>query len=250
MYSHPNGELRFILMLRLIRVLGISGGMKTLTAALAALVLIGTAHAKVVYVDDNASAGGDGTSWATAHKHLQDALAGVASGDEIWVAEGTYKPDQGAGKTAGDRTATFSLVSRVGMYGGFRGTETTRTLLGDGNQTILSGEINAEKELWSLHVVTLSGWDPGSIVIDGFRITKGNANGELTTNYSTDYPINHSRGGGCTTINPNPFTLTMTNCVFTGNSASGMGGGMYFKSGEDKQRFYHYGTKAWLTLGE
>jgi hypothetical protein len=29
---------------------------------------------KVVFVDDNASSGGDGTSWATAFKHLQDAL--------------------------------------------------------------------------------------------------------------------------------------------------------------------------------
>jgi hypothetical protein len=25
---------------------------------------------------------------------------------------------------------------------------------------------------------------------------------------------------------------------------------MYFKSGEDKPRFYHYGTKTWVTLGE
>jgi hypothetical protein len=24
---------------------------------------------------------------------------------------------------------------------------------------------------------------------------------------------------------------------------------MYFKSGEDKPRFYHYGTKTWVTLG-
>jgi hypothetical protein len=55
MHSHPNGELGFILILKLIRVSGISGGGGTLTAALAALVLIGTAHAKVVYVDDNAS---------------------------------------------------------------------------------------------------------------------------------------------------------------------------------------------------
>ena len=58
-------------------------------------------------MDDNASAGGDGSSWATAHKYLQDALAIALSGDEIWVAEGVYKPDQGAGKTAGDRTAVL-----------------------------------------------------------------------------------------------------------------------------------------------
>ena len=56
-----------------------------------------TSKAKTIYVDDNASAGGDGASWASAHKYLQDALASAEYGDEIWVAEGTYKPDQGAG---------------------------------------------------------------------------------------------------------------------------------------------------------
>jgi len=66
-------------------------------------------------VDDNASANGDGTSWASAHKYLQDALASAEYGDEIWVAEGTYKPDQGAGKTAGDRESPFLLVNGVGM---------------------------------------------------------------------------------------------------------------------------------------
>jgi hypothetical protein len=68
--------------------------------------------AKIIYVDDNASEGEDGTSWSTAHKYLQDALAVAESGDEIWVAEGTYKPDQGVGKTARDRTLVLiSLVA-------------------------------------------------------------------------------------------------------------------------------------------
>ena len=108
-------------------------------------------HAKSILVDDNASAGGDGTSWATAHRYLQDALAGAEYGDEIWVAEGTYKPDQGAGKTAGDRASPFLLVNGVGMYGGFLGTESSRDPLGDNNQTILSGEIDSDESLWSLH---------------------------------------------------------------------------------------------------
>lgn len=102
-----------------------------------------TSKAKTIYVDDNASANGDGTSWASAHKYLQDALASAEYGDEIWVAEGTYKPDQGAGKTAGDRASPFVLVNGVGMYGGFLGTESSRNPQGDNNQTILSGEIDS-----------------------------------------------------------------------------------------------------------
>ena len=42
-------------------------------------------------------------------------------GDEIRVAEGTYKPVRGTGKTPGDLTASFNLVSGVEMYGGFLG---------------------------------------------------------------------------------------------------------------------------------
>ena len=33
-----------------------------------------------MYVDDDASLGGDGTSWETAYKYLQDALIGAAGG--------------------------------------------------------------------------------------------------------------------------------------------------------------------------
>ena len=83
-------------------------------------------HAKTIFVDDNASEGGNGTSWASAHKYLQDALAGAEYGDEIWVAEGTYKPDQGAGKTARGRGSPFVLVNGVGMYRDFLGTESSR----------------------------------------------------------------------------------------------------------------------------
>ena len=59
------------------------------------------------------------------------------------VAEGTYKPDQGAGKTLGDREQWFILVNGVRYYGGFLGNEITRCRCGDANKTILSGEIVA-----------------------------------------------------------------------------------------------------------
>ena len=100
-------------------------------------------HAKTIFVDDNASDGGDGGSWASAHKYLQDALAVAEYGDEIWVAEGTYKPDQGAGKTCRRSDISFYLVNGVGMYGGFLGRNQSRSA-GDNNQTILSGEIDED----------------------------------------------------------------------------------------------------------
>lgn len=84
---------------------------------------------RVIYVHAVAPGGNDGTSWKDAYVDLQDALAVAQPGDEIWVAAGIYTPDRGTG----DRSATFELVSGVGMYGGFAGWETRR------NQTGRSG---------------------------------------------------------------------------------------------------------------
>lgn len=168
-------------------------------------------YAKTIFVD-NAFAGGGGTSWASANKYLQDALADADYGDEIWVAEGTYKPDQGAGKTTGDRASPFVLVNGVGMYGGFLGTESSRDPQGDNNQTILSGEIDSNSSLWSLNMV--SGVDlDANTTMDGFRITKGNANGASGTVY-----VN---GGG---IWLKGCSLNLSNLVFTNNSANYGGG--------------------------
>ena len=62
----------------------------------------------VLYVDSDATGPiHDGSSWCQAYVHLQDALAAaVATGgtvNEIRIAQGVYKPDQGADQTAGDR---------------------------------------------------------------------------------------------------------------------------------------------------
>ena len=74
---------------------------------------------RVSYVDADANGANDGSSWADAFKYLQDGLASYR--DEIWVAEGTYKPDQGGGQTPSDRTATFQLVSGMVIKGGYAG---------------------------------------------------------------------------------------------------------------------------------
>ena len=152
---------------------------------------------------------GDCASWATACT-LQTALTNAGSGDEIWVAAGTHKPTTGAG-----RAATFQLKA-VAVYGGFAGTETARDQRAPAtNITILSGEIGAaDNSDNSYHVVT--GADGATL--DGFAIMAGNANGS-----SPD-----DSGGGI--YNPSG-NLTLTNIIFSGNTAANRGGGMYNDAG-------------------
>jgi hypothetical protein len=72
----------------------------------------------VIYVDASAAAGGDGRSWPTAYRDVQDALARARAAMcgqvyEIWVAQGTYSPGS-------DESDTFDLRENiVALYGGF-----------------------------------------------------------------------------------------------------------------------------------
>src|SRR4051812_35299283 len=92
-----------------------------------------------IYVKANAGGSNTGSDWTNAFTNLQDGIAASTTGDQIWVAAGTYKPT-----TTGDESIAFSLPSGVSIYGGFAGTETLLTQRNwVSNQTILSGDINA-----------------------------------------------------------------------------------------------------------
>jgi len=160
--------------------------------------------ASTIFVNAGAAGANSGTSWTDAYTDLQSALARAVSGDEIWVAAGTYKPTAGA-----DRGATFQLKNGVGIYGGFAGTETTRTARSAAsNITTLSGDIGAAGSSDnSYHVVVGSGTG-ASAVLDGFVITGGNANNPQSGVESV--------GGGVYSNAGNP---TLANCTITGNSA-------------------------------
>ena len=171
-----------------------------------------------LFVDAGAPAGGDGSSWADAYNHLQDALAQATSGDEICVSEGAYKPDATSSIPSGngDRTATFQLINGVSLKGGYAGfgepDPNARDI--DAYPTILSGDIgtavvNTDN---SYHVVTGSGTE-SSAILEGFTITGGNANGSSP----------HNCGGGMLSDSSSP---TVTNCTFSGNNAVNDGGGM------------------------
>ena len=164
------------------------------------------------YVKPGGDDANSGTSWIQAFKNPQKALAASISGDIIWVAAGTYYPDEGSGLTNNDRTASFNLKSGVAIYGGFAGTETdlSQRVLKN-NPTILSGEIQQDNDNTNNanHVVQANGVD-ATAILDGFIITDG---------YST------SQGGGMfNTNNANPVTR---NCVFSNNYAPNGGGGVF-----------------------
>jgi hypothetical protein len=176
----------------------------------------------VWYVDDSAvGTPQTGGSWYYAFRNLQDALAVAQSGDEIWVAQGTYRPDRTLVNPSGtgDSSASFALETGVGVYGGFVGNETDRVNRNwRVNKTILSGDLLANdgpnfanNSDNSLHVVTGNGADLTAI-LDGFTITAGNANGA--------YP--NYLGGGLYISNG---SATIRNCLFRENMA-GSGGAL------------------------
>ena len=105
--------------------------------------MVGGAHAipisqetrgNILYVKEGGT--GDCSSWENACD-LQDALGDAETGNEIWVAEGTYYPTDST-----DRTVSFKLKNGVALYGGFAGTETARDQRDwVVNPTILSGDL-------------------------------------------------------------------------------------------------------------
>ena len=162
---------------------------------LLAVALLFTAPAwaaGVFRVDGTSSAvAPDGQSWTTAYKTLQAGVdaAYAAGGGEVWAKAGVY--------TAATNPV---LVMRpeVSLYGGFAGSETAR------------GERN-----WPANVTVIDGANARRCVngtdnaaLDGFTITRGHSDG----------------GGGMKNDHASP---TVSNCVFTQNSAVSFGGGMY-----------------------
>ena len=171
------------------------------------------------YVDASVTSSGDGRSWDTAFKYLQEALDAAAdlslAGDAIWVAEGTYYPDEGSGYMDNDPNQSFMLVPGVSVYGGFDpagGDDTWQERNWTANETILSGDIDQDTVLDndnSYHVVM----GANDVTLDGFTITFGNANGTGNNQY----------GGGILNIQVSP---TLSNCNIQGNYAD-YGGGIF-----------------------
>jgi len=186
---------------------------------------------------------GDGSSWANAANNIQTMINNSASGDEVWVAAGTYFPTTET-IARDSRSRTFLLSTDVKMYGGFAGIESdiSQRVLADldsngkidscelVNKTILSGDIdgiadnwvkttNADQITWSwtitgnegncYHVLTRT-----KGLIDGFSVVGGNANSS-----------GNNSGGGI--YSTSASSSVIINCTISNCSATGNGGGIY-----------------------
>ncbi len=170
-----------------------------------------------------------GSCWENPFITLQDALAVAPAGASIWVAQGTYRPDEGGAAVDGETDESFVLPPDTSLYGGFNGTELTvdernptiyRTILSgdidqddvdtDGNQI---AETAADIVGFNTHHV-LRVAAPGNYLIDGLVVTAGSATGKGAIN-----------GGGlrCDA----PFGATLRDTVWSGNEALDDGGAVY-----------------------
>lgn len=172
----------------------------------------------------------------------------AAPGDEIKVAGGTYKPDEGGGQTPGDRNATFQLISGVVIKGGYGGFGEADPDIRDveAYETMLSGDIGVlgDNSDNSYHVVNGDGTD-STTVLDGFTITAGKAEGANPTGQgggiymglgsptliSCTFIYNSAvRGGAVSNPSYSSHNPSFIKCKFIGNTA-GVGGGMESQGG-------------------
>jgi predicted outer membrane repeat protein len=176
------------------------------------------------YVTQKGAGTKDGLSWANAYEGTQlQAAINEPLVTEVWVAAGLYKPTTGA-----DRTISLQMKNGVAIYGGFVGNEddlSDRDI--EANPTILSGDLldddvitgsgstlsitgNSEN---SFHVI----FNPASLaltnqaILDGFKLTGGNANGAFP---------NYIGGVICN----NGSSPTIRNCTINGNYGHWGGG--------------------------
>ncbi|MCG9911479.1 MAG: T9SS type A sorting domain-containing protein [Flavobacteriales bacterium] len=185
---------------------------------------------------------GDGSAWQFASGDLQNAINASALGDEVWVGAGEYKPTSpitdplNLGGETVNKFSTFTMKSGVKVYGSFP--PTGFPTLNDRNFTdhasILSGDIGVvgEKTDNCFHVCFFPNTE--NVLIDGFVIKDGFANGNTNTNNQfTDVSylgedIPNYQGAGIFMIGgSNRFE----NCTFINNQSIREGGAVFINQG-------------------
>jgi len=157
----------------------------------------------ILMVDADAAPGGLGQAWDSAYNDLQDALTqaaalnanadGTDDIEAVWIAEGAYKPSALL-ETGNARSASFSLLDGVTLYGGFAGIETTLSARDwSTHVTTLSGDLGVSGDNSDNAYTVVFGDATVEAGMDGVSIIEGNADGV----YDASHPEGSSGGGLC-----------------------------------------------------
>ena len=151
----------------------------------AMLLLAQQSYGAIIRVKWDSTTDGPGTTWGNAYHSVIAGMNATVSGDEVWVARGTY-------------VGCITLKSGVGLYGGFAGTESAR----------------AERD-WNANATVLDGNNLGTVVIV--------QNGATTATTISGFTIRNGNGSGAG-IRCGGASPVISNNTITGNAASFYGG--------------------------
>ncbi|MCE7062325.1 choice-of-anchor Q domain-containing protein [Dyadobacter sp. CY343] len=151
-----------------------------------------------------AGATGTGSSWACASGNLQNAINSAASGEQVWVAGGTYLPQP---------NMPFIMKEGVKIYGGFAGAEVR---LADRNLSLTANKstLNSTGDF-----VVSNSKLTSAAVLDGFTISGsriGIANSESSP-MLVNLVVTGNGAVGVGNLNSSP---TMINCIIAKNTGS------------------------------
>jgi len=202
------------------------------TIFLVSLLFCAIANAQTTYYvnasqTDNS---GNGLSWATAKRDLQNAIDLTVENDEIRVAQGIYYPTESPDGTNTDiRDSAFHIDKDITIKGGYdpdTGIQDIR------QKSVLSGDIGIldDDSDNAYHVLVVVGTTMGAL-IEGFVLQDGNANGNGNISFASYNFVRRSYGGGLFMANASP---TLNQLLIEDNIASdanatigGSGAGIY-----------------------
>jgi predicted outer membrane repeat protein len=196
----------------------------------------------ILYVNGDLDHGGNGLTWPTAYKYLQDALdyaESHSSVKDILIAGGEYLPDINSishPNHTNNRSSSFNLRSNLAIYGGYNNVAPYNRDLNN-FETVLSGNIHDPNIITdnSFHVVFAE--NDNDVLLDGLTIEKGYADnwenstgaGILIRSSSIDivnckFSLNGAFYGGALSISGINKVINITNCNFEQNVAEVFGG--------------------------
>ncbi|WP_454525422.1 T9SS type A sorting domain-containing protein [Dyadobacter jiangsuensis] len=212
------------------------------------LILIACPGYADKFVRTTSAGNGDGSSWANASADLQAMINAAVTGEAVYVAAGTYKPNSYPAGCSGCNSPhdyTFNMRD-IKLYGGFPDTGDPGMADRDTSiyKTILSGDREGN-DWWGVsqyppysfylfnyddnvrHVVTSV--KETDAFIDGVTIQSGNANATNSPGIMLEgEQVVATYGGGLYIVNSK---MTLTNCNVVRNQAN-TGAGVYNENGE------------------